>query len=386
MPELGTRLMLPIANQILLAPGTALVEAAVEKAAGPQEGADFLALLAQQTQPALAAPGTAPIVPGSVDAASLFGTILPQDGKPLPVAADVPLDQSQDPAAPAPEPAAQPIALPAMNSIPIPPPGLALPETPHPAGAPLADRALPPQPRPGPSLALAQDQPVVAQPVLQAAPPAVASPAAPRYAPPPRLGANLRQTSESPAEVSSQRLALSEALLPLGPTAANVSTPTFAIGSATVQPQPLGGNALPEALQRPQDFAQLIDRLVAAREAVQPQPVTLALAHAEFGKVELRFANDPGGLSVALASADPEFARAVQAAAAPIQAASEAAGAQSRQHGTSDQHRDPQRESASGQPHGQGSERREGRTRPEPASSSDPARHKAAEPDNDIFA
>lgn len=70
---------------------------------------------------------------------------------------------------------------------------------------------------------------------------------------------------------------------------------------------------------RPHDFTALVDRLVAAREAVQPPGAPMAalltVAHAEFGPVELRFRHDERGLAVSLASADPDFARA--AAAAP---------------------------------------------------------------------
>ena len=66
----------------------------------------------------------------------------------------------------------------------------------------------------------------------------------------------------------------------------------------------------------PQDFATLVDRLVAAREAAQPSVVHATLAHVEFGRIQLRLAPDGDGLSVALASADPGFAAAAQAAAA----------------------------------------------------------------------
>ncbi len=71
------------------------------------------------------------------------------------------------------------------------------------------------------------------------------------------------------------------------------------------------------------DFAALVDRLVEAREAglpVQgPLAVAAALSHGEFGKVTLRFEQDGGNLSVAMASADPDFLPAVQAAAASAQ-------------------------------------------------------------------
>lgn len=65
-------------------------------------------------------------------------------------------------------------------------------------------------------------------------------------------------------------------------------------------------------------FAAVVDRLMAARDAVQAdgaaQPVAVNLRHAEFGTVSVRFEQRADGLSVALASPDPDFARAVQAA------------------------------------------------------------------------
>lgn len=65
---------------------------------------------------------------------------------------------------------------------------------------------------------------------------------------------------------------------------------------------------------RPLDLAALVDRLVEARDAAAPQTVSLALTHTEFGKVSLRFQQDEAGLSVAMASPDPDFAKAVSAA------------------------------------------------------------------------
>ena len=81
----------------------------------------------------------------------------------------------------------------------------------------------------------------------------------------------------------------------------------------------------PTASPRPHDFAALVDRWVAAREAVQPQGATLTVAHAEFGPVELRFRHETRGLAVSLTSADPEFARAAAIASPlnlPVSAAS----------------------------------------------------------------
>ena len=69
---------------------------------------------------------------------------------------------------------------------------------------------------------------------------------------------------------------------------------------------------------RPHDFTQLVDRLVAARELVQPQGFQLAVRHGEFGPVQLRFQREGDSLNVTMASADPDFARVVSAAPAPV--------------------------------------------------------------------
>lgn len=92
-----------------------------------------------------------------------------------------------------------------------------------------------------------------------------------------------------------------------------VTSPTSnAPAAATAAPIPLAHQPLPLA-DRPQDFSALIDRLVAAREAAGPQGVSISVAHAEFGQVHLRFRHDEAGVSVAMASADPAFARAASA-------------------------------------------------------------------------
>lgn len=69
---------------------------------------------------------------------------------------------------------------------------------------------------------------------------------------------------------------------------------------------------------RPHDFTQLVDRLVAARELASPQAFQVAVQHGEFGPVQLRFQREGEGLSVTLASADPDFARIAAAAPAPV--------------------------------------------------------------------
>ena len=85
------------------------------------------------------------------------------------------------------------------------------------------------------------------------------------------------------------------------------------------------------------DFAALMDRLIAARDAAQtglPQSVQVAVNHAEFGQVSLNFQHDQRGLAVSVASADPDFARAVQAAI-PAAAAAASADAGTRDNGSS---------------------------------------------------
>lgn len=82
-----------------------------------------------------------------------------------------------------------------------------------------------------------------------------------------------------------------------------------------------------EPATRPHDFTALVDRLVAAREAMQPQAVSVAVQHAEFGPVQLHFRHEAAGLSVSLASPDPDFARAVSAAVTPVQQTAASDGA-----------------------------------------------------------
>lgn len=68
----------------------------------------------------------------------------------------------------------------------------------------------------------------------------------------------------------------------------------------------------------PHDFDALVARLGEAREAAAPHLVRTAFEHAEFGRVAMQLRHEDGGLSVTLASHDPEFTGAVQAAAASM--------------------------------------------------------------------
>ena len=80
-------------------------------------------------------------------------------------------------------------------------------------------------------------------------------------------------------------------------------------------PQAVRGPSAGEAAQAPHDFARLVARLDEAREAGGTLGVQTSLVHAQFGHVSLRLRPEEGGMSVTLASADPEFAGAVIAAA-----------------------------------------------------------------------
>jgi hypothetical protein len=83
------------------------------------------------------------------------------------------------------------------------------------------------------------------------------------------------------------------------------------------------------AQQGGSDMAALVDRLVEARAAARSglsSPVVQAsLTHTDFGRVSLRFNSDEDGLSVSMASSDPDFAPAAQAALAQAPAVSASA-------------------------------------------------------------
>ena len=99
-----------------------------------------------------------------------------------------------------------------------------------------------------------------------------------------------------------------------------VQLPAPALSAPSAQ---IGTPAAPAPAQpAPQDFATLVDRLVEAREAAAPTTVRAAIRHADFGTVSIGFDQpDDGRLTVRLNSADPDFAPAVQAAAAAGQSA-----------------------------------------------------------------
>lgn len=116
---------------------------------------------------------------------------------------------------------------------------------------------------------------------------------------------------------------------------------------------------------RPHDFAALIDRLSAARDAVQPQAISITVAHQDFGPVRLHFRPEEAGLSVAMSSADPDFARAAAAAppaVLPVSASAEASFGQNRSDGAAGQ---AGTQAGGGQSRGASTSQREGHGQPQ---------------------
>lgn len=121
-----------------------------------------------------------------------------------------------------------------------------------------------------------------------------------------------RHSSESELAQETPRSAFTSLdaapLLVVDPGTATDTAPTGATGPAALTTP-----------SRTPDFAALIDRLVEARSAAQatsePHTVSAAIEHADFGQVSLQFRQDAAGLSVVMASADPDLAKALQVAA-----------------------------------------------------------------------
>lgn len=240
----------------------------------------------------------------------------------------------------------------ALVSQPASPGGLASPaetalsrEPGRPTQAPIAAS---PQP--------AMSQPAVIQPAVSAAGQQTPPPSTPQLTALPEAA-----PAEREAAVQQVRMIEPAAAQPVAASETVLAAPPVIRDAA-----PAAITATTAAAERPHDFTALVDRLVAAREAMQPQSVTMAVRHAEFGAVQLRFQQDASGLSVAMASADPDFARAVSAAVPPVQAASASDTASFNQSGRGD----PGSASADGGRTGQQAPREErgtARANPSPA-------------------
>lgn len=202
----------------------------------------------------------------------------------------------------------------------------------------------------------AMSQPAVTQPAVSAAGQQTPPPSTPQLTALPEAA-----PAEREAAVQQVRMIEPAAAQPVAASETVLAAPPVIRDAA-----PAAITATTTAAERPHDFTALVDRLVAAREAMQPQSVTMAVRHAEFGAVQLRFQQDASGLSVAMASADPDFARAVSAAVPPVQAASASDTASFSQQGRSE----PGSASADGGRSGQQTPREEraaARANPSPA-------------------
>lgn len=159
---------------------------------------------------------------------------------------------------------------------------------------------------------------------------------------PPAAAARALPASEAAAARVTSATPELTAFEPAKPIAAAELQPILAFRDA--QPATASTNApvtTSAAALQPQghDFATLVDRLVEARDAAMPQAVKAAIHHADFGQVSLNFRTDDNRLTVSMASADPGFAPAVQAAAAMQANTSTDSGTNSqRQDGASQQH------------------------------------------------
>lgn len=132
-----------------------------------------------------------------------------------------------------------------------------------------------------------------------------------------RLPADLKRPDfEAPQAHAAARRAEEPVLEMPQATAARPLASVAALPATTPAPSlTLVAPQAPALAEVPADFAQIVDRLVAAREAIAPSEVRVTIDHAQFGKVSLGFTPDASGMNVTLAAADPEFARAVEAAA-----------------------------------------------------------------------
>lgn len=366
-PSLSALSMIPAAGDMPLP--------AMPEGAEPANFGAFLALTTSQAAPAAPAgtalPGEAPTPAAPLAVAATRGKLLPPD-LPLAVPIAAPESLAAKPKTDAPDPCtvpppAVPLAktgipiqrvqgrdkvLPEGDTAPVMEPALALPDAVLPVPLPLpvvaavpslpgqvpvmelpaepkGDRPLPGGATPQPaSAALAQANPRAA--FLRAEVPGprraehTASPAAQSSSAQPAAAAPQPTAPQPVAQVRIELAPVPPEMRVLAkddprpaPVAALPELPVAAVTSnapaaATAAPVPLLHQPLPLA-DRPQDFSALIDRLVAARDAAGPQGVAISVAHAEFGQVYLRFRQDETGLSVAMASADPAFARAASA-------------------------------------------------------------------------
>jgi hypothetical protein len=265
-------------------------------------------MIAQKASLPIAAPvGAAQLEPIEIAAA---GTIAPITPVPIPATGQPACPAAPSAAKAAPSPPVRgrtsiTIAAPAPDARPV----MAAPTMPSDAVvqatarspralAMASDRTAAPPPMPAPDLA-----PVTEHPAIDT----------------PRPNPTARPAVPTPGEGTAAKTLEAETARPRPP-------------ERQPSPQPLLADAMPAApttpasdaaaatvpVEAPQDFDTLVSRLAEAREMAAPHVVRTALAHGEFGRVSMQIGQQDGGLSVTLASRDPEFTGAVQAAAASL--------------------------------------------------------------------
>lgn len=220
-------------------------------------------------------------------------------------------------------------------------------------------------------------RPAPASPEAGEGKPAPANPAVPRpkfaIAPIAQGPSSDAAPQGRPGKAPTEQVAVPQVSLPASVTEAPplVATPA---AQAHAPSAPIA--TVPDVEAPRADFAALVDRLAEARDAAGVEPVRLALRHAEFGQVALQIRPDDSGLSVTMASPDPDFARAVSVA---VPAASGAQGGESLPQSDNGPSRSSGGASSGSDP---GSPNR-GSTTPERRASEDRHRPALARPDRD---
>ena len=215
------------------------------------------------------------------------------------------------------------------------------------ASAPVANTSARGEPAPAPSVALHVAPPPASADQQTAPRETLAAAKAEISAAEPRMAANTGERSAQRDSSGEQRPAAELAARPAAKAATEAAPMPFAstpaapvVGQASAEPATDG--ARPFATERPglesqvaRELSRIVDSLSAAREALTAKTATLALDHAEFGEISLRFdQRRDGQLAVQLSAADPDTHRAVAAAVAERPAFAQSdAGANAQQQG-----------------------------------------------------
>lgn len=192
-------------------------------------------------------------------------------------------------------------------------------------------------------LALSAAAPASAQPQSQPQPQVVAQPVLAQLLQAAPRAAQRKGGDEGAVAATATTAASAAADLPDEGLRSATAAPVLpvAASSALAAPQPdlasaqqgQSGASAPAAATTGErhDFTAVIDKLAEARELARPGRADMHVAHREFGQVSVQFELAGQALKVAMTSADPGFAPAVQAALAdrPVAPAADAARADS---------------------------------------------------------